>query len=610
MANLAKCVGIDLGTSSVKLVEAVRDGNGVRVTAAASVETNIEPSAGPDERRDALVKAMRELLRQTRVSSKNAIIGIPGHKAFIRRFRMPNTTQERLEKLINYEARQQIPYPLDQADLQWKSYAIPGEKDLEILLSAVRHEDVAEFAALASKCGIKPLEIGVSSFALFNAQAVLDMPAARLARKIASLGKAPKGGKKGPMEASMVADPDEMEEVKLNLNIGATSFDLVISHRSGDSFLKFPRTVTRGGNGHEITRSIMRGCEVGSFQDAERIKRYQTKVMSGAFSPEGEDDLNPDSCVAATQAIDGLLIEVRKSLDYFISQQDGMSVDTVVVSGGQALLPGMAEYVEEKLAIPTIVVDSVPEGSGVKWGVTEPLTAYLPALGLALQGLGLARATMDFLPEENKILRDFPYATAGAIAALVILGIGIGTQVGSGQVSAYRSAAQSASSQAQMLRTDSTRTQDIRRTHTEVADDFAAMAKVMPDRTYWIEQLKRVQEYKPPEVTLRRVELGPTGYSSIWGYSETERSAADFASALRGYFDTLENKPEPKDMPVLDDQGQNRANIDGRQVYTFRINFTLADKQNTLKVTPTPVPTQDGRMGAPGFRPNQPLRRN
>jgi hypothetical protein len=63
-------------------------------------------------------------------------------------------------------------------------------------------------------------------------------------------------------------------------------------------------------------------------------------------------------------------------------------------------------------------------------------------------------------------------------------------------------------------------------------------------------------------------------------------------------------------MPVLDDQGQNRANIDGRQVYTFRINFTLADKQNTLKVTPTPVPTQDGRMGAPGFRPNQPLRRN
>src|SRR5690606_20847117 len=102
MANLAKCVGIDIGTSSVKLVEAVRDANGVRVTAAASVETNIEPSAGPEERRDAQVKAVRELLRQTRLSGKNAIIGVSGHQAFIRRFRMPNTTQERLEKLINY----------------------------------------------------------------------------------------------------------------------------------------------------------------------------------------------------------------------------------------------------------------------------------------------------------------------------------------------------------------------------------------------------------------------------------------------------------------------------------------------------------------------------
>jgi type IV pilus assembly protein PilM len=150
MANLAKCVGIDIGTSSVKLVEAVREGKGVRVTAAASVETNIEPSAGPEERRDAQVKAVRELLRQTRVSAKNAIIGVSGHQAFIRRFRMPNTTPERLEKLINYEARQQIPYPLDQADLQWQSFRIPGEKDLEILLSAVRHDQIAEFMKLAA----------------------------------------------------------------------------------------------------------------------------------------------------------------------------------------------------------------------------------------------------------------------------------------------------------------------------------------------------------------------------------------------------------------------------------------------------------------------------
>ncbi len=596
MANLAKCVGIDLGTSSVKLVEAVRDGNGVRVTAAASIETNIEPASGPEERRDAQVKAVRELLRQTRVSAKNAVIAVSGHQAFIRRFRMPNTTAERLEKLINYEARQQIPYPLDQADLQWKSYAVPGEKDLEILLSAVRHDQVAEYMALASKCGIKPLEVGVSSFALFNAQAILDMPAEVLNQKIAALGKAKKGA-----AAPVPAAGSAMEEVKLHLNIGATAFDLIITQNSGESYLKFPRTVTRGGNGHEITRAIMKGCEISSFQDAERIKRYQTKVMSSDFNPDGEEDLNPDSCAAATQAIDGLLIEVRKSLDYFISQQDGMSVDSITISGGQALIPGLAEYIEEKLAIPTTLVDGVPEGSGVRWGVTEPITPYLPAFGLAIQGLGLARATMDFLPEERKVLRDFPYLTAGAIAALVALAIGLGSQVGSGGAAAYRAGAQNAMSQVATYQADSTRARETIAIHNAVADDFATLAKAMPERTYWIEQLRQVQSLKPPEVTMFLVDFGPTGYVELLGYSDTVRSGADFTQALRTYFATQE--VAPKQIPVLDGSVQGQRNIGGRQVNVFKIIFELGDKPNTLQVTPTPAPAMDGRTGPGMGRP-------
>jgi hypothetical protein len=425
---------------------------------------------------------------------------------------------------------------------------------------------------------------------------VLDMPAAQLREKIANLGKSKK--KKGAAEEPVAAGA--AEEVKMSLNIGATAFDLVISHNAGESYLKFPRTVTRGGNGHEVTRAVMKGCEVSSFQDAERIKRYQTKVMSSSFDPEGEEDLNPDSCGAATQAADGLLIEVRKSLDYFISQQDGMSVDSIVISGGQAVLPGLAEYIEERLAIPTTLLESVPEGSGVKWGVTEPLTPYLPAFGLAVQGLGLARATMDFLPEEKKVMRDFPYLTAGAIAALVLVMVGLGSQVGSGHAAAYRAGAQTAQSRVMEYQADSTRAKNVIQTHNRVADDFAVLAKAMPARDYWMVQLLEVQRLKPPEVTLQRLDFGPTGYCQIWGYSDTERSAADFTSALRGYFAKLE-KP-PKTQPTLDDRVTGRRTVDGRQVFVFKINFELADKQNTLKVTPTPAPIAGGNMGPGNMR--------
>jgi hypothetical protein len=136
-------------------------------------------------------------------------------------------------------------------------------------------------------------------------------------------------------------------------------------------------------------------------------------------------------------------------------------------------------------------------------------------------------------------------------------------------------------------------------THNKVADDFAVLAKALPARDYWMVQLKEVASLKPPEVTLQRLDFGPTGYCQILGYSDTERSAADFTSALRGYFATLENPP--KMQPTLDDRVTGRRNVGGRQVYVFQINFELADKQNTLKVTPTPAPVQDGRMG-PGMR--------
>src|SRR5690606_29468121 len=130
-----------------------------------------------------------------------------------------------------------------------------------------------------------------------------------------------------------------------------------------------------------------------------------------------------------------------------------------------------------KLAIPTTLLDSVPEDSGVQWGVTEPLTPYLPAFGLAVQGLGLARATMDFLPEEKKIVRDFPYMTAGAIAALVLVMIGLGSQVGSGTAAGYRAGAQAAQREVAAFQDDSDRTKAIIQTHNSVADDFAVLAK-------------------------------------------------------------------------------------------------------------------------------------
>src|SRR5690606_13029165 len=133
-----KCLGVDLGTSSVKLVELSVERGGVRVVKAVSAETNLDPSASPEEKRDILVKTLKEMLKGAKISTKDAIFSMPGQKVFIRRFRLPETSPERLDRIVRFEARQQIPFPPEQTDLQFQFTYFPEDKEVEVLLVAVR----------------------------------------------------------------------------------------------------------------------------------------------------------------------------------------------------------------------------------------------------------------------------------------------------------------------------------------------------------------------------------------------------------------------------------------------------------------------------------------
>lgn len=603
MPVLKKCLGIDLGTSAVKLVELVVDRAAIRVVNAVSRETGLEAGATPEQRRDAIERTTKELLREARTSTKDAIFGLPGQKVFIRRFRLPDTTDERLEKIVNYEARQQIPFPLEKTDLQFQYFRLPETKEVEVLLTAVRNEEIAEFMALASRTGLKIAAVGVGSFALFNTQAILDTSADKLAALIDNLGKKEaakpaKGAKVAAEEEA--AEEAALEEVKANVHVGASSFDLVISHRARRTLLKFSRSVPNVG-GNELTRAIMNACEVPSFADAEAIKRHQTKAMTMEFNPTGEENLNPDSCAAATQAIDRLVVELRRSLDFFISQQDGMSVDGIVLSGGQALLPGLDAYLEEKLAVPTMLMAGVPEGSGLQWQSSEPLTTYAAALGLAIQGVGLGTASVDFLPRERKITRDFPYKSVAIMGALLAGAVGLGSLVGSESQAALNGAAGSVQSQLSINRPQKTAVDQLVQAQQEVSGLYDVIEQGVVDRAFLIDQLVTLNELKPTDVVLVDVQMGHTGNVRVRGVAGSQRSAADFANALKDAVKVT----NPAEAPQLSGNLAPIANYPGfqGQAFGFTIIYTLPNKPNPLKMQPPFNPATAGQPGVGGVAP-------
>ncbi|MEQ8820743.1 MAG: pilus assembly protein PilM [Sumerlaeia bacterium] len=614
---LKKCLGVDLGSNTVKIVELALERNGVRVLRAASAETGVDPSMPSEERRAIISKTARDLIRGAKMGTKDAVFVLPGQKVFIRRFRLPETSPERLERIINYEARQQIPFPLDKTDLQFQFFPIPEDKEVEVLLVAVRHDEVNDFMTMVDKTGLKPRLISVSSFAVFNAQAYMARPAAAVVEALnprkAKSAKKTKGKKNKKKKGEDVADEDILvggegdeealdeefvfEEVKGFVNVGAVATDLVVARQQGDKSLPgFFRSFPVAGN--EITRNIMEDCGIESFTDAEGVKRHQTRLMTFDFDFDEGGDTNRDACGAATDAVDRLVNEIRRSLDFYISQPDGQAVDFLLVSGGQANLPGMDTYIEEKLTITTSVLSDVPEDTALQWpNPGESMAAYAPAIGAALQGIGMGGLEVDFLPRERKITRDFPYKTAAILAVLLLGVLFFAAQAGEKYMSLYSQETAALENVMLQRREQDLAAREADQQNVAVAKLYEDFAKGVTQRDYWLEFLANINRLKPPEVVIDRVEADHDGNFEIVGVSETERSSADFAKAMQESMENFMREPEI----TRSAQTRDPRFPDRQTVYRFVIEGEMQDKINILNITPTPTPTPTG--GPQGFRP-------
>ena len=623
MAALKKCLGVDLGSNTIKLVEATLDKDAVKVTSVVSAETNIDPSAPLEDRRKAMIATVKELLKKSKTTTKNAVFALPGQRVFIRRFRLPETTPERLERIVRYEARQQIPFPIDKTDLQFQFFPIPEEAEVEVLLVAVRHDDVSDYMKLIDKCGLKPRMIGVSSFALFNTHALVDEDKEKVGEKILEAQgkkrkeekpkkpkkkKKSKKGKKGeeeaPDEEEISAEeeaPEEdefvFEEVHGYVNLGASTFDLTIASKGKDSSIKFSRSVPTAGN--ELTRAIMDACNIGSFLDAERIKKHQTQLVTYDFDPDSAGDVNPEACEAASHATDRIVAEIRRSLDFFISQPDGMAVDNIVLSGGQAKIEGVQDYLEEKLTIPVSRLEGTGEGTALQWPEpNEELTQFAPALGLALQGVGMGAVDVDFLPEERKIIRDFPYRTTAVLVVFLVGILFLTSQAGKQYAEKYRASASSlqvAINQQQGLIQDAQAIQD---RHNKVAEKYDRLAAGFMDRDYWLQFMADLAEIKPPGVLIQSIEGNYEGEVTIIGITEANRTAAEFSTRLRELLEEPDQEPSLENLERID--ARNIPGLEAPEAFRFWITLDTSDKKNLLQITPTPTPTPQGGPGG-GF---------
>jgi len=339
-------LGIDISSTSVKLLELSRTGNRFRVEAYAVeplpvnavVEKNIAELEGVGQ-------ALSRLLLKAGTRVRNVAVAVAGSAVITKTIEMDaGLCDEEMENQLKIEADQYIPYPLEEVaiDFEVQGYSARNPERVEVLLAACRKENVEVREAALAIAGLTARVVDIEAYALERSFGLLQ----------AQLG--------GSHDASTVAVVD----------IGATMTTLSVLHNGR---IIYTREQLFGGR--QLTEEIQR--------------RYGlSKEEAGLAKKHG--GLPDDYLVEVLQPFkDALVQQVSRSLQFFFASGQYNSVDYILLAGGNASLAGLDRLIEQRLGTPTRVANPFADmtlGSKVNAGaLASDAPALMIACGLALR---------------------------------------------------------------------------------------------------------------------------------------------------------------------------------------------------------------------------------
>ena len=341
-------LGIDISSTSVKLLELSR--NGDRYTVESYAVQPMPPNSVVEKNIaevDAVAQCLKDVVVKAKTKTSDVAVAVAGSAVITKIIEMAEgLSDDAMEAQISVEADQYIPYPLDEVaidfEIQGASERGPGQ--VEVLLAACRRENVDTRVEVIEAADLVPRVVDVEIYAMERAFGLIE-------------------GQLGLDEDYTVAIVD----------IGSTMTTLSVL--SGGHTI-YTREQLFGGK--QLTEEIQRRYGL-SVQEAGLAKKE-----GGLPADYEQEGLEPFR--------EAEIQQVTRSLQFFFSSTQYNDVDHVVLAGGVAALTGLAQAVEDKLGTPTTVANPF-KGMGVSSRVNSAALANdAPALMIAC---GLAMRSFD-----------------------------------------------------------------------------------------------------------------------------------------------------------------------------------------------------------------------
>ena len=344
-------LGVDIGSSSIKIVSAEPTKHGAKVTSVAMCPTP------PDSVKEGVVvqapevaSAIQFCMRAAGVKASSSVAAIAGPGVIVRHVTMPKMTEQVLRKSISYEAGKLISASIEDSVIEFQLLGDAAEEgQMDVLLVAVPKSMIDSRLSVLEQANLYPLAIDVEAFATFR--------------------------------ALIEHNPDESLRTGMValLDIGAshTEINLVVNGK-----LELTRTIQVAGR--SLTSAI-KNAESCSDDEAEQ-KKFELDLTDLI---EAQSEYTPAPGLKVMQSlIDEILREIRRSINYYQSQlPDGageMTVDRLIFTGGTSRLKGLLPYASSRLNV------NVNMGTPVSGELTsvpslneEDLPLFTVAFGLA-----------------------------------------------------------------------------------------------------------------------------------------------------------------------------------------------------------------------------------
>lgn len=300
-----KVVGVDIGSSSIKLAELTVSSGGTTLDNFAVIPSP-QLAVTNGEITDTLLVAesIKSAFRENGFKNKNACVGLSGTAVIIKKISIPRVDPKKLREQVQYEAAQYLPFDVSQVTLEHHVLSFTSSpENLDVLVIAAQNEYILNYISSINQAGLRCSILDVNSLALAN---VFEMNYGKTSEPVALF----------------------------NFGSNITNFLVLFQGE-----VIFSRDIPVGG--FHFTNEISKNMGI-TFDEAETLK----------ISQSTQQEVPEDTRTFMNIALDYVTEEIRNSIDFYTATAQGHLITKAYYTGGASLTAGLVDHLIDVLKLP------------------------------------------------------------------------------------------------------------------------------------------------------------------------------------------------------------------------------------------------------------------